>query len=98
MENMNTMPKAFMNDPVFRELNDVAQVGALPVKKRKSYERSLKAYRDWYSIIETERAEGHVEGREEEKITMARNLKALNVDPETIAKASGLSIDQILNL
>ncbi len=62
MENMNTMPKAFMNDPVFRELNDVAQVAALPVKKRKSYERSLKAYRDWYSIIETERAEGRVEG------------------------------------
>ena len=94
MENMNTMPKAFMNDPVFRELNDVAQVAALPVKKRKSYELSLKAYRDWYSIIETERAEG----REEERITMARKLKALNVDPEIIAKASGLSIEQIRKL
>ena len=91
---MNTMPKAFMNDPVFRELNDVAQVAALPVKKRKSYELSLKAYRDWYSIIETERAEG----REEERITMARKLKALNVDPEIIAKASGLSIEQIRKL
>ena len=83
-----------MNDPVFRELNDVAQVAALPVKKRKSSERSLKAYRDWYSIIETERAQG----REEERITMARKLKALNVDPEIIAKASGLSIEQIRKL
>lgn len=83
-----------MNDPVFRDLNEVAQVAALPVKKRKSYELSLKAYRDWYSIIETERAEG----RAEERITMVRNLKALNVDPEIIAKASGLSIEQIRNL
>lgn len=29
MENMNTMPKAFLNDPVFREMNDVAQVARL---------------------------------------------------------------------
>lgn len=28
MENMDSMPKAFMNDPVFRDLNDVAQIAA----------------------------------------------------------------------
>ena len=98
MENMNTMPKAFMNDPVFRELNDVAQVAALPVKKRKSYERSLKAYRDWYSIIETERAEGRAEGREEERIEVARNFKKLGADINMIAKATGLEPDVIKSL
>ena len=95
---MNTMPKAFMNDPVFRELNDVAQMTALPVKKRKSYERSLKAYRDWYSIIETERAEGRAEGREEERIEAARNFKKLGADINMIAKATGLEPDVIKSL
>ena len=59
---MDSMPKAFMNDPVFRDLNDVAQIAALPQKKRRNYERSLKTYRDMYSIMETERADGLAEG------------------------------------
>ena len=43
-------------------------------------------------------AQGMDKGRKEERIIMAANLKALNIDPETIAKASGLSVDQIRNL
>ena len=43
-------------------------------------------------------AQGMDKGRKEERIIMAANLKALNIDPETIAKVSGLSIDQIRNL
>ena len=119
---MDAMPKAFMNDPVFRDLNDVAQVAALPQKKRRNYERSLKAYRDMYSIMETERADGlaeglkrglqkgreeglqrglqkgREEGRFEERNEMARNLKNLGADLGIIAKASGLTIDQIKSL
>ena len=99
---MDSMPKAFMNDPVFRDLNDVAQIAALPQKKRRNYERSLKAYRDMYSIMETERADGLAEGlkrgREEERIEMARNLKNLGADLSLIAEASGLTIDRIKSL
>ena len=106
MENMDAMPKAFMNDPVFRDLNDVAQVAALPQKKRRNYERSLKAYRDMYAIMETERADGiaeglqkgREEGREEGRKELARALKNLGADLSMIAKASGLTIDQIKSL
>lgn len=58
MENMKAMPTTFLQDPVFNDLNEVARVAALPAEERKNYERSLKAYRDWYSIMETERTEG----------------------------------------
>ena len=98
MENMNTMPKAFMNDPVFRELNDVAQVAALPVKKRKSYERSLKAYRDWYSIIETERAEGIVEGERKMLNANVARMRSNGFSDKDIAKILDQPLDLILSI
>ena len=98
MENMNTMPKAFMNDPVFRELNDVAQVAALPVKKRKSYERSLKAYRDWYSIIETERAEGIVEGERKMLNANVARMRSNGFSDQDIAKILDQPLDLIQSI
>ena len=98
MENMNTMPKAFMNDPVFRELNDVAQVAALPVKKRKNYERSLKAYRDWYSIIETERAEGIVEGERKMLNANVARMRSNGFSDQDIAKILDQPLDLIQSI
>ena len=98
MKNMNTMPKAFMNDPVFSELNDVAQVAALPVKKRKSYERSLKAYRDWYSIIETERAEGIVEGERKMLNANVARMRSNGFSDQDIAKILDQPLDLILSI
>ena len=49
--------------------------------------------------IEKGRTEGRAEGRAEEKLAIARNLKELNtMTPALIAKATGLSIDEINNL
>ena len=44
------------------------------------------------------REKGLAEGREEERLSMAMSLKSLGVDVETIAKASGLSIEKIESL
>ncbi len=65
METMETMPKVFMRDPVFKRLGEVAKVAALNPKDKKAYDRSLKIYRDNYAIAETERAQGKKEGLEE---------------------------------
>lgn len=79
MENMKAMPNTFLNDPVFRNLNEVAQVAALPIDKQKIYERSLKAYRDWYSIAEAERSEGRIEGEREmlRKVVISMRSKGM---------------------
>jgi len=44
------------------------------------------------------REEGRAEGREEEKLTMARRMKADGLPCEVIAKYTGLSTDQITEL
>ena len=44
------------------------------------------------------REEGRAEGREEAKMATAKNLKQLGVDVETIAKATGLSLEIIDSL
>ena len=44
------------------------------------------------------RVEGHVEGHVEERAKNAKNLRDLGVDPEIIAKATGLTVEEIHNL
>ena len=44
------------------------------------------------------RAEGLAEGRMEERLSTARNLKKLGIAPDTIAQATGLSLEEIEKL
>ncbi len=48
--------------------------------------------------IQKGRKEGRQEGRQEEQLRLAKNLLSLNVPLETIAKATGLTIEQINEL
>lgn len=62
--------------------------------ERAKYDESLKILRDRLSEI----AYAEKKGKEEGKAEMARNLKAMGVPIEAIAKASGLSIEEIEQL
>ena len=66
------------------------------------YEDSLKAYRDWYSIMKTakdkSRAEGLAEGRAEGIRTTAANMKKKGLDNDFIAEMTGLPIEEIERL
>ena len=53
---------------------------------------------DRLSEINTAKRIGREEGREEERVKNAKNLLALDVAPATIAKATGLTEEQILAL
>lgn len=44
------------------------------------------------------RAEGIEQGRMEERLSTARNLKKLGIAPDTIAQATGLSLEEIEKL
>ncbi|MDE7160094.1 MAG: Rpn family recombination-promoting nuclease/putative transposase [Muribaculaceae bacterium] len=65
METMETIPSVFMKDPIFRELDHVAKVGALNREDKQRYDVSLKRYRDWYAVLDTAITEGRAEGRAE---------------------------------
>lgn len=80
-------------DPELLANEEVAE--ALEIVEKSAYtDAELEAYNKYWLDISTERSA--IEGaRKEATVEMAKNLKALGVDLDTIAKASGLSVDKI---
>ena len=58
------------------------------------YEDSLKAFRDMKNTLDNAKKEG----REETLIEIAKNLLEMKMPFETIMKATGLSIEEIVKL
>jgi predicted transposase/invertase (TIGR01784 family) len=55
---------AQLREAIFRRLFEVAEVAHLNPKEIKSYNASLKNFRDWYSTVETAEVKGREEGIE----------------------------------
>ncbi len=64
-----------LQEKVFEKLFKQAEIAKLTPEEMKTYEESLKVYRDNYSIRETLRNEG----KQEERFTIAKELKKLGV-------------------
>ena len=81
---------------------EAAEIAKFNKQERMEYEDTLKAYRDWFSVMETAEkkgeARGEAKGRAEEKYDIARNLKNCGVDTATIIKSTGLSAKEIEKL
>ena len=54
-------PRA-LQEKVFSHLFEVAEIAKFDRKERYEYEESLKAYRDWFSVMETAEIRGHEKG------------------------------------
>ena len=84
------------------EARERLRVDSLSAPEKQAYYRDMEAQRYQRSVIKTGwyegRAEGRAEGRHEERESNARNLKQLGVSPEIIAKATGLSLEEIAGL
>ena len=84
------------------ETRERLRVDALPAPEKQAYYRDMEAQRYQCSVIKTGwyegRAEGRAEVRQEERQSNARNLKQLGVSPEIIAKATGVSLEEIADL
>lgn len=95
-----------LQDRVFNRLFEAAEIARFSPTELVEYEDSLKVYRDWYSVIKTSidkgRAEGLVEGRAEgkaeERNAIALQMKVAGLSSETIARCTGLSLDEIEKL
>ena len=59
---------------------------------------SLKTYRDLKNSLDTAEEKGRVEGRVEEKIAIARNLKSMGMSISDVSKATGLQEEEIMAL
>ena len=83
---------------VFKKLEEIVDIASMSKEERMRYDESIKVYRDQLAVMEFERNKGLAEGRAEEKENVARNLKRMGMDVETIAKATGLDLDVIESL
>ena len=68
-----------------------AEIATFTPVELKEYEDSLKTYRDLKNSLDTARREGRVE----EKIAIARNLKSMDMSISDISKATGLQEEEI---
>ena len=99
-----------LQEKVFAHLFEAAEIAKFSRVERYESEESLKAYRDWFSVMATAELRGEERGKEkglkeglekgriEERLRNARGLKARGVDAEIIAQVTGLSVDDILGL
>lgn len=99
-----------LQEKVFAHLFEAAEIAKFSRVERYEYEESLKAYRDWFSVMATAELRGEERGKEkglkeglekgriEERLRNARGLKARGVDADIIAQVTGLSEDDILGL
>ena len=63
METLSRLPWAAQS-AVFKKLESITNVGAMPRVERLKYDEALKKYRDTISVLEGARMEGYKEGLE----------------------------------
>ena len=105
METLQRLPFKARN-AVFKKLEEIVDIASMSKEERMKYDESIKVYRDQLAVMEFERnkglaegrAEGRAEGLAEGKESVARNLKRMGMDVETIVKATGLDPDVIEGL
>jgi predicted transposase/invertase (TIGR01784 family) len=89
LENFDQIP-SILNEPIFQKAFGTAELARLSAEQRAIYEENLIQYWGMKSALET--------AVEENKIEIARNFIALNLDDATIAKGTGLTLEQIEQL
>ena len=94
---LENRPKA-LRDKVFDRLFQEAEIAKFTPEELREYEDSLKAYRDIKNSIETAKREGRAEGRAEEKMAIARIMKAKGFAVSDISEMTGLPKETIEKL
>ena len=97
---------AALQERIFTRLFDQAEIARYTPEERQDYEDSLKVYRDMKNVLDTAELKGLKKGLEkgieqgasDERKKNAKAMKALGLPLETIAKVTGMSIEDIAKL
>ena len=84
-----------LQDRVFKKVFEQAEIAKYTEAERRQYEASQKEYWDYTSTMDTAYMKGEKKGREEEKASMARRMKADGIPVKTRAKYTGLPINEV---
>ena len=97
MDKLERMPFKAQKQ-LFEKLEKMAGIANLTKEERLEYDEALKVYRDCKNIVDYANVEGRVQGREEEKISIAKSFKEKGTPVKLIAECTGLSEEEINNL
>lgn len=102
-EKMEKMPEDLLADPLVKKAVEVLEESSFSPAQLLGYEKfwdAISVERTLYNSGERKgraegRAEGLAEGERKQQLAIAGNMKSLGVAPEIIAKATGLTLDEI---
>ena len=83
---------------VFEKLEQIVDIAAMSKEDRMKYDESIKVYRDQLVMMEFERQQGKAEGKAEERLEIARNMKTMGLALDQIAMATKLPLETIERL
>ena len=101
---------AALQERIFTRLFEQAEIARYTPEERQDYEDSLKVYRDMKNVLDTAELKGLKkglkkglekgieQGASDERKKNAKAMKALGLPLETIAKVTGMSIEDIVKL
>ena len=99
---MEESPLIKMINERFKCISHITDISALSKEDRIKYDETIKIYRDYLAVISfaeaTGREQGFKEGLEEEKISIARQMKADGLPTEIIMKYTQLTKEDIEQL
>lgn len=93
LSNLDHIPAKLKNE-VFIKAFEIAEIAKFDRKQLEEYEQSLKYYRDIKNVVDT----SFDEGRKEERVLIAREMKKNNEPIEKIIKYTALTKEEIDNL
>lgn len=79
---------------VFEKLEQIVDIASLSKEERMKYDESIKVYRDQLATLDF----AEQKGRAEERLDIARKMKASSAPAETISLATCLSSEEIAGL
>ena len=91
MKSMQEIPFKDRKRQIYERLDQLSRYSAMTEEEQVEYESSLKWARDYNARMNTARREGRAEGKWE----MAAGLIEMNVDLDTISKASGIPVSDL---
>jgi len=87
-----------LQERVFTRLFEQAEIAKFSQDEMRSYEESLKVFRDLNNVIDTAKIDAKAEGKAEKGREIALKLKQMGLSVEQIAEGTGLSIEEIEQL
>ena len=97
MASLKARPEVF-EEKEFDHLFEIAQICNFAPEQYNNYLEANKMLYDYENTIDCAREEGHLAGREEERIRVAKTMKGLGIDTDLIVKSTGLTEEEVRKL